>query len=68
MYNWCTVGQAFYGTGDVASQHPPLHYKKFSLQDQSKINECYVLGTSAPTQFDHLVTATIAGGFNARYK
>lgn len=67
VISWSTfIGQALYGVDD--SQHPPLHYKKFSLQDQTKINECYVLGTSAPCQFDHLVTASIAGGFNARYK
>ncbi len=53
------------GEGD---QHPPLHYKKFSLQEQDKINDCHYLGTRAPTQFDHLVTASMAGGFQARYK
>ena len=63
-----TSGRALYGASDLHSQHPPLNYKKLSLQEQNKTNDCFVLGTFAPTQFDHLVTASVSGGFQARYK
>jgi Rab3 GTPase-activating protein regulatory subunit N-terminus len=64
-----TTGRAFQGSStDLTLNPPPLHYKKFSLQDQQKTNDCHALGTVAPNQFDHLVTASIAGGFHARYR
>lgn len=65
--SYIAKGRALYGIGDLHSQHPPLHYKKLSLQEQGRINDCFILGTNAPTQFDHLVTASVAGGFQARY-
>lgn len=67
MFTFIIIGRALYGIGDLHSQHPPLHYKKLSLQEQGRINDCFILGTNAPTQFDHLVTASVAGGFQARY-
>lgn len=57
-----------FGSGDAIMEHPPLHYRKFGLQEQNKINTCSLLGTAAPTTFDHLVTASVVGGFQTRYK
>lgn len=57
-----------FGSSDASAEHPPLHYRKFGLQEQHRINTSFLLGTSAPTNFDHLVTASVVGGFHARYK
>lgn len=62
------LGSSFYGINEVLTEHPPLHYRKLSLQEQTKINESFLFGTSSASQFDHFTTASIAGGFQARYK
>lgn len=63
------VGQTLQGaSSDIGQHHPPLNCKKFSLQDQERINDCFVLGTNSPNSVDHFITASTAGGFQARYK
>ena len=50
---------------------PPLANlacKKWSFKSQDLVNDCEVIGTSTVNTFDHLMTASIAGGYNATYR
>ncbi|XP_043278054.1 rab3 GTPase-activating protein non-catalytic subunit isoform X2 [Venturia canescens] len=45
-----------------------LAYKKWGFKDQDIVNDCQVIGTTAVNTFDHLMTASICGGYNASYR
>ncbi|KAH0534432.1 rab3 GTPase-activating protein non-catalytic subunit isoform X1 [Cotesia glomerata] len=45
-----------------------LTFKKLGLRDQDVANDCEVIGTTSVNTFDHLMTASICGGFNASYR
>lgn len=47
---------------------PPLALKKWAFIDQDQLRDCEVVGPSSSDMFDHLMTASIGGGFNARYR
>lgn len=50
---------------------PPLTNivcKKWSFKNQDIMNDCEVIGSTSVNTFDHLVTASISGGFNANYR
>lgn len=47
---------------------PPLSLKKWSFVDQDRLRDCEVIGPSSSDMFDHLMTASIRGGFNAGYR
>ncbi|XP_015586731.1 rab3 GTPase-activating protein non-catalytic subunit isoform X2 [Cephus cinctus] len=45
-----------------------LTYKKWGFKNQDIINDCEVIGTTFVNTFDHLMTASICGGYNATYR
>lgn len=47
---------------------PPLTLKKWSFVDQDRMRDCEVIGPSSSDMFDHLMTASICGGFNTCYR
>lgn len=47
---------------------PPLMYKKWGFTGQDKVAESEVVGPATDNTFDHLVTASLFGGFNTNYR
>ncbi|KAK0157715.1 hypothetical protein PV328_011418 [Microctonus aethiopoides] len=45
-----------------------LTFKKLGFKDQDMTNDCEIIGTTSVTSFDHLMTASLCGGFNANYR
>ncbi|XP_012253512.2 rab3 GTPase-activating protein non-catalytic subunit isoform X2 [Athalia rosae] len=53
------------------SANPPvsnLSYKKWGFKNQGITNDCEVIGTTSVDTFDHLMSASICGGYNAAYR
>lgn len=46
----------------------PLGVRKWGFQDQDTINDVVVVGLNLTNTFDHLLTAAICGGFDAKYR
>ncbi|XP_066258054.1 rab3 GTPase-activating protein non-catalytic subunit [Euwallacea similis] len=46
----------------------PLNVRKWGFQDQALINDVVVVGLNMTNTFDHLLTAAICGGFDAKYR
>ncbi|XP_014294842.1 rab3 GTPase-activating protein non-catalytic subunit [Microplitis demolitor] len=55
---------------NYSSDKPPscLTFKKLGFKDQDVTNDCEVIGTTSVNTFDHLMTASICGGFHASYR
>ncbi|XP_047119989.1 rab3 GTPase-activating protein non-catalytic subunit [Schistocerca piceifrons] len=47
---------------------PPLMYKKWGFQEQEVTADSEMVGISTANTFDHLVTASLCGGFGAYYR
>ncbi|XP_072760669.1 rab3 GTPase-activating protein non-catalytic subunit isoform X2 [Anoplolepis gracilipes] len=47
---------------------PNLSYKKWAFKNQDIANDSEVIGTTSINSFDHLMTASICGGYNAMYR
>lgn len=49
---------------------PPTNIvmKKLAFKDQDFVNDCQIIGTTSVNTFDHLLTASVCGGFNASYR
>ncbi|KAL6256765.1 hypothetical protein P5V15_011702 [Pogonomyrmex californicus] len=45
-----------------------LSYKKWAFKNQDIANDSEVIGTTLINSFDHLMTASICGGYNATYR
>ncbi|XP_014472926.1 PREDICTED: rab3 GTPase-activating protein non-catalytic subunit isoform X1 [Dinoponera quadriceps] len=45
-----------------------LSYKKWAFKSQDISNDSEVIGTTSINSFDHLMTASICGGYNATYR
>ncbi|XP_054006730.1 rab3 GTPase-activating protein non-catalytic subunit [Hylaeus anthracinus] len=45
-----------------------LSYKKWGYKNQDIINDSEVIGSTSVNSFDHLMTASICGGYNASYR
>ncbi|XP_018363110.1 PREDICTED: rab3 GTPase-activating protein non-catalytic subunit isoform X2 [Trachymyrmex cornetzi] len=45
-----------------------LSYKKWAFKNQDIANDLEVIGTTSINSFDHLMTASICGGYNATYR
>ncbi|XP_025154199.1 rab3 GTPase-activating protein non-catalytic subunit isoform X2 [Harpegnathos saltator] len=45
-----------------------LSYKKWAFKNQDISNDSEVIGTTSINSFDHLMTASICGGYNATYR
>ncbi|XP_078049758.1 rab3 GTPase activating protein isoform X1 [Augochlora pura] len=45
-----------------------LSYKKWGYRNQDIVNDSEVIGTTSVNSFDHLMTASICGGYNASYR
>ncbi|KYQ51818.1 Rab3 GTPase-activating protein non-catalytic subunit [Trachymyrmex zeteki] len=45
-----------------------LSYKKWTFKNQDIANDLEVIGTTSINSFDHLMTASICGGYNAAYR
>ncbi|XP_012523480.2 rab3 GTPase-activating protein non-catalytic subunit isoform X1 [Monomorium pharaonis] len=45
-----------------------LSYKKWTFKNQDVANDLEVIGTTSINSFDHLMTASICGGYNATYR
>ncbi|XP_076280641.1 rab3 GTPase activating protein [Lasioglossum baleicum] len=45
-----------------------LSYKKWGYRNQDIINDSEVIGTTSVNSFDHLMTASLCGGYNASYR
>ncbi|KZC10899.1 Rab3 GTPase-activating protein non-catalytic subunit [Dufourea novaeangliae] len=45
-----------------------LSYKKWGCKNQDIVNDSEVIGTTSVNSFDHLMTASICGGYNASYR
>ncbi|XP_034944441.1 rab3 GTPase-activating protein non-catalytic subunit [Chelonus insularis] len=53
------------------NDHPPtstLTFKKLGFKDQDVLNDAEVIGSTSVNTFDHLLTASICGGFSAAYR
>ncbi|ERL83997.1 rab3 GTPase-activating protein regulatory subunit-like [Dendroctonus ponderosae] len=46
----------------------PLSVRKWGFQDQSSVNDVAVIGLNMTNTFDHLLTASVCGGFEAKYR
>nr|CAD7424763.1 unnamed protein product [Timema monikensis] len=53
--------------GDMV-RAPPLTYKKWGFADQERVSDCEFAGPATATTFDHLLTASVCGGFNTWYR
>ncbi|CAG2062309.1 unnamed protein product, partial [Timema podura] len=53
--------------GDMV-RAPPLTYKKWGFADQERVSDCEFAGPATANTFDHLLTASICGGFNTWYR
>ncbi|XP_058803180.1 rab3 GTPase-activating protein non-catalytic subunit isoform X2 [Phymastichus coffea] len=42
--------------------------KKWGFKNQDFVNDCQVIGWTSVNTFDHLMTASISGGYNASYR
>ncbi|PSN52085.1 Rab3 GTPase-activating protein non-catalytic subunit [Blattella germanica] len=47
---------------------PPLTYKKWGFREHERIIDTDVVGPATDNTFDHLVTASLRGGFNSSYR
>lgn len=47
---------------------PPLTLKKWAFVDHESVSDCEVIGPSSSDMFDHLMTASMCGGFNTCYR
>lgn len=45
-----------------------LSYKKWGFKNQGIANDCEIIGTTSVDTFDHLMSASICGGYNAAYR
>ncbi|XP_071637599.1 rab3 GTPase-activating protein non-catalytic subunit isoform X3 [Temnothorax longispinosus] len=45
-----------------------LSYKRWTFKNQDRTNDLEVIGTTSINSFDHLMTASICGGYNATYR
>jgi hypothetical protein len=54
------------GSGTIEA--PPLIHTKWGFPDQETIKDCQVVGSTNVNTFDHLMTASICGGFDATVK
>lgn len=52
----------------VELKYVPLSVKKWGFQDQGLINDVAVIGLNMSNTFDHLLTASICGGFDTKYR
>jgi hypothetical protein len=44
---------------------PPLSYKKWQYEGK-RVSDCESVGVQTPSTFDHMLTASIIGGMNAK--
>ncbi|CAG9761149.1 unnamed protein product [Ceutorhynchus assimilis] len=55
--------------GNITDFKPiPLSVKKLGFQDQGLINDVAVVGLTMSNTFDHLLAASICGGFDTKYR
>jgi hypothetical protein len=47
---------------------PPLTYKKWGFTEQDRVVDSEVVGPATNNTFDHLVTASLCGGFSTSYR
>jgi len=47
---------------------PPLVYKKWGFTEQDRVSDSEVVGPATDNTFDHLVTASLCGGFSTNYR
>ena len=47
---------------------PPLVYKKWGFTEQDRVSDSEVVGPATNNTFDHLVTASLRGGFSTNYR
>lgn len=67
LFNNC----CFFTVKANCSDLPPvtnLSYKKWAFKNQDVANDLEVIGTTSINSFDHLMTASICGGYNATYR
>ncbi|XP_063982787.1 rab3 GTPase-activating protein non-catalytic subunit [Diachasmimorpha longicaudata] len=55
--------------GEKLSTSPStLTFRKFGFKEQDVINDCEFVGITSVNTFDHLMTASICGGYGASYR
>ena len=47
---------------------PPLVYKKWGFTEQDRVSDSEFVGPATNNTFDHLVTASLCGGFSTNYR
>jgi hypothetical protein len=47
---------------------PPLMYNKWGFTEQDKVADMEVVGPATNNTLDHLVTASLCGGFSTNYR
>jgi hypothetical protein len=47
---------------------PPLTLKKLGFTEQEVMTDCEVVGKATENTFDHLMTASLCGGFDSWYR
>lgn len=45
-----------------------LSYKKWEFRNQDITNDTEIIGTTSVSSFNHLMTASLCGGYNALYR
>jgi Rab3 GTPase-activating protein non-catalytic subunit len=53
------------GSGSGSVEAPPLVHTKWGFAEQETVNDCQVLGLPPVNTYDHLLTASLCGGFEA---
>lgn len=53
------------GSGSGSVEAPPLVHTKWGFAEQEMVKDCQVLGLPPVNTYDHLLTASLCGGFEA---
>ncbi|XP_059473324.1 rab3 GTPase-activating protein non-catalytic subunit [Neocloeon triangulifer] len=53
------------GSGSGSVESPPLVHTKWGFAEQDQVNDCQVIGLPPVNTYDHLLTASLCGGFEA---
>ncbi|XP_065332946.1 rab3 GTPase-activating protein non-catalytic subunit [Cloeon dipterum] len=56
------------GNGSGSVEAPPLVHTKWGFAEQDQVNDCQVIGLPPVNTYDHLLTASLYGGFEATAK
>ena len=53
---------------DSVTDPPPLSYKRWQYEAAEPVNDCESIGLSTPNTFEPLHTASVLGGYKAKFR